>query len=281
MTSSGSRGRTRSRSCSRCSRRPSTSRRNTSGSRRSPGCTRRRSERWPKCTTWELPGALRPARRSQRRGPCSPTAGRSCGRRSGGSRFFARAAFSRGGVGLLTTPGRWPATSRRTIAIRPRRILGWSRSSWMGRCTAPTGASRRPGGVPHGLPGRRGSGSTRLGSSSSPSIRRTRSEPSSGSAPSSRGTGRCRSTSSRREALVMIECNPRPTDGVLLMTPEELERGLLGPEEETPSFRPAGGATRLRGPRSDLPRADQGAAPVNPRSGEAPRDGSRVAGRNA
>jgi hypothetical protein len=35
------------------------------------------------------------------------------------------------------------------------------------------------------------------------------------------------------EGLVMIECNPRPTDGVLLMTPEELERGLLEPEEET------------------------------------------------
>ena len=28
------------------------------------------------------------------------------------------------------------------------------------------------------------------------------------------------------DGLVMIECNPRPTDGVLLMTAEELERGL-------------------------------------------------------
>jgi hypothetical protein len=35
------------------------------------------------------------------------------------------------------------------------------------------------------------------------------------------------------EGLVMIECNPRPTDGVLLMTAEELERGLLAPTEET------------------------------------------------
>jgi hypothetical protein len=34
------------------------------------------------------------------------------------------------------------------------------------------------------------------------------------------------------DGLVMIECNPRPTDGVLLMTAEELERGLLQPEEE-------------------------------------------------
>ena len=35
------------------------------------------------------------------------------------------------------------------------------------------------------------------------------------------------------EGLVMIECNPRPTDGVLLMTAEELERGLLAPQAET------------------------------------------------
>jgi hypothetical protein len=35
------------------------------------------------------------------------------------------------------------------------------------------------------------------------------------------------------EGLVMIECNPRPTDGILLMEPEELERGLLEPEDET------------------------------------------------
>jgi hypothetical protein len=34
------------------------------------------------------------------------------------------------------------------------------------------------------------------------------------------------------EGLVMIECNPRPTDGVLLITAEELERGLLAPEDD-------------------------------------------------
>jgi len=34
------------------------------------------------------------------------------------------------------------------------------------------------------------------------------------------------------DGLVMIECNPRPTDGVLLMTAEELDRGLLAPEDE-------------------------------------------------
>lgn len=35
------------------------------------------------------------------------------------------------------------------------------------------------------------------------------------------------------DGLVMIECNPRPTDGVLLMRAEELERGLLSPQPET------------------------------------------------
>jgi predicted ATP-grasp superfamily ATP-dependent carboligase len=44
--------------------------------------------------------------------------------------------------------------------------------------------------------------------------------------------------------LVMIECNPRPTDGILLMTAEELERGLLAPQEETLMV-PAGRETQL------------------------------------
>lgn len=34
------------------------------------------------------------------------------------------------------------------------------------------------------------------------------------------------------DGLMMIECNPRPTDGVLLMSGEELERALLYPREE-------------------------------------------------
>jgi predicted ATP-grasp superfamily ATP-dependent carboligase len=40
------------------------------------------------------------------------------------------------------------------------------------------------------------------------------------------------------QGLVMIECNPRPTDGVLLMSAEELERGLLAPRDETQSVPP-------------------------------------------
>ena len=40
------------------------------------------------------------------------------------------------------------------------------------------------------------------------------------------------------DGLMMIECNPRPTDGVLLMTAEELERGLLAPSIETLQIEP-------------------------------------------
>ncbi|HEX2358740.1 MAG TPA: hypothetical protein VHH72_02875 [Solirubrobacterales bacterium] len=40
------------------------------------------------------------------------------------------------------------------------------------------------------------------------------------------------------DGLMMIECNPRPTDGVLLMTADELERGLLAPTIETLQVEP-------------------------------------------
>ncbi len=40
------------------------------------------------------------------------------------------------------------------------------------------------------------------------------------------------------DGLMMIECNPRPTDGVLLMSAEELERGLLAPTIETLQIEP-------------------------------------------
>jgi hypothetical protein len=46
------------------------------------------------------------------------------------------------------------------------------------------------------------------------------------------------------EGLVMIECNPRPTDGVLLMTAEELELGLISPQDETLQI-PAGHREQL------------------------------------
>ena len=38
--------------------------------------------------------------------------------------------------------------------------------------------------------------------------------------------------------LTLIECNPRPTDGVLLMSPEQLVDGLMNPEQETTMVEP-------------------------------------------
>ena len=46
------------------------------------------------------------------------------------------------------------------------------------------------------------------------------------------------------DGQMMIECNPSPTDGILLMTGEELERGLLEPQPETLLVEP-GGETQL------------------------------------
>lgn len=40
------------------------------------------------------------------------------------------------------------------------------------------------------------------------------------------------------QGLMMIECNPRPTDGLLLLSAAELERGLLAPTAETLQVEP-------------------------------------------
>ena len=34
------------------------------------------------------------------------------------------------------------------------------------------------------------------------------------------------------DGLSFVECNPRATDGALLLSPEEIERGLLGPASD-------------------------------------------------
>ena len=43
---------------------------------------------------------------------------------------------------------------------------------------------------------------------------------------------------------ILIECNPRATDGVLLMSAEELERGLLDPDSQL-TMVPPGRETKL------------------------------------
>ena len=84
------------------------------------------------------------------------------------------------------------------------------------------------------------------------------------------------------DGLVMIECNPRPTDGVLLMTAEELERGLLAPQAGTLQV-PGGShlAARLRRLRPDLQGTAQGDAKDDSRPGEDPRHRPRLARRDA
>lgn len=72
------------------------------------------------------------------------------------------------------------------------------------------------------------------------------------------------------DGLVMIECNPRPTDGVLLMSAEELERGLLAPQSETLLIEP-GRSEQLdfavfgqifREPLAEMPRSVQDLAQI-------------------
>ena len=83
------------------------------------------------------------------------------------------------------------------------------------------------------------------------------------------------------QGLMMIECNPRPTDGVLLMT-EELERGLLAPTVETLQVEP-GREEQLdfAGPGADLPPAAEGGAELDPRPRRRQGDRRRLARRAA
>ena len=163
------------------------------------GSTRRPSGRSPRCTTRAPSRSSASGSRSAR--PQTVLA-HSPDELERGDRAASRATSpappSRGAAWACSpTPGRSPATSRSTTATRPRRTRGWCRSSSTARCTAPTPAFIE-GGSPRTCPtARRASGSTRPGSSSSRSIRRTRCRRSRGSGPSSPGTGRCRSTSSR------------------------------------------------------------------------------------
>ena len=178
------------------------------------------------------------------------------------------------------TPGRWPPLAGRLPSDRGESLAGPGVRGWADVLHL-LGASRRPGGVPHGLPGAAAVGALDW-------------DP----VPLRRSVGHARNRRAARpelswdgqmsldfietdEALVMIECNPRPTDGVLPMTPEELERGLLGPEEETPSFRPGGrsNSTSRSSVRSSGSRSRS--CPGQSTIWRSSRDGSRVAGRNA
>jgi hypothetical protein len=147
--------------------------------------------------------------------------------------YFARAAFSRGGVGLPTNTGPLAGHLSPADCEPTRPIPGWCRivdgpmhctySSLHGGRVAAHISYRAPRQWQHST------GIQFLSvdpADTLPTVQKLGSE--------LEWDGQMSLDFIETEdGLVMIECNPRPTDGVLLMTAEELERGLLAPTDET------------------------------------------------
>jgi glutathione synthase/RimK-type ligase-like ATP-grasp enzyme len=148
-------------------------------------------------------------------------------------RYFARAAFSRGGVSLLTNEG--PLAGHVAVEdCRPTPELPWLVQEFVdgpmlctystlhdGRLTAHC-AYRAPRQWEH-----------------STGIQFLSVDGAESRAIAERIGGELSYTGqlsfdfvASPDGLVMIECNPRTTDGVLLMTSEELDRGIARPGEE-------------------------------------------------
>ena len=205
-TSSGSRRRTRSSWSCRCSRRSSTWRPSTSGSR---AVTRLYAPPFRTLAQVHDKGTFQElCDRLEIRTPRTVLA-HNPEELDGGDREVPRLLrpgrlLARGGrPAHQHRPARRTSLARAT-ASRPRPIPGSSRSSSAGRCTAPTPAFTR-GRSPRTCPtGRPGSGSTRRASSSSRSTRATRCRPSSGSARTSGWEGQM--------SLDFIETERRPGD---------------------------------------------------------------------
>ena len=84
------------------------------------------------------------------------------------------------------------------------------------------------------------------------------------------------------DGLMMIECNPRPTDGVLLMTRRGARARPARPHDrDAPDRAGAHRAARLRRLRPDLPRAAEGDAELDPRPGGGQGHRQRLARRDA
>jgi hypothetical protein len=149
-------------------------------------------------------------------------------------RYFARAAFSRGGVGLLTNTG--PLAGHLSPDdCRPTEANPWLVQEFVGGPMHCTYSALHSGKVASHMSYRaprqweHSTGIQFLSvdpSDTLPTVEKLGAE---------LGWDGQMSLDfiETDEGLVMIECNPRPTDGVLLMTPEELECGLLAPTEET------------------------------------------------
>jgi predicted ATP-grasp superfamily ATP-dependent carboligase len=148
-------------------------------------------------------------------------------------RYFARAAFSRGGVGLLTNTG--PLAGQLSPAdCEPTEANPWLVQEFVDgpmHCTySALHGGRVASHMSYRAP-RQWQHSTGIQflsvdpADTLPTVERLGSE--------LEWDGQMSLDFIETEdGLVMIECNPRPTDGVLLMTAEELERGLLAPTDE-------------------------------------------------
>jgi predicted ATP-grasp superfamily ATP-dependent carboligase len=149
-------------------------------------------------------------------------------------RYFGRAAFSRGGVGLLTNTG--PLAGQLAIEdCEPTRANPWVVQEFVDGPMHCTYSALHDGAVASHMSYR----APRQWEHST-GIQFVSVNPSD-TLPLVERLGRELSWDGQisldfvntGDGLVMIECNPRPTDGVLLMTGEELERGLLSPQSET------------------------------------------------
>ena len=149
-------------------------------------------------------------------------------------RYFARAAFSRGGVGLLTNTG--PLAGAMDISeAHPTEAAPWLVQEFVDgpmHCTYANIHSGRV--VTHGAyrAPRQWQHSTAIQflsvdpKASLPTVEKLAGE--------LHWTGQMSlDFVEADDGLVIIECNPRGTDGILLMEAEELERGILGAEGET------------------------------------------------
>jgi predicted ATP-grasp superfamily ATP-dependent carboligase len=187
-------------------------------------------------------------------------------------RYFARAAFSRGGVGLLTNTG--PLAGHLALdACQPTEANPWLVQEFVDGPMHCTYSALHHGKVATHMSYRaprqweHSTGIQFLSvdpSDTLPTVERLGSD---------LGWDGQMSLDfiETDDGLVMIECNPRPTDGVLLMTAEELERGLLAPEDETLQV-PAGResqldfavfATIFKEPVKDAPKTIQDLARVH------------------
>jgi predicted ATP-grasp superfamily ATP-dependent carboligase len=160
-------------------------------------------------------------------------------------RYFARAAFSRGGVGLLTNTGPL-AGHLATDDCHPTEANPWLVQEFVDgpmHCTySALHGGRVASHMSYRAP-RQWEHSTGIqflsveAADSLPTVERLGSE---------LGWEGQMSLDfiETDEGLVMIECNPRPTDGVLLMSAVELDRALVAPQDETLSV-PAGREEQL------------------------------------